>query len=527
MKNQIYILLLCMMSVFAISCSDDEGLQEISVGAPANVDAKITLTQDNSGIVSFLPTAENANSFFINYGDGSPVSDTIAPGETLTHIYEEGTFDATIVALNISGRTEEQSKPVEVSFNPPENVNVLIENDGVQSNTVNVTVTADFASNYEVNFGEDASEPILSGEIGETLSYTYQESGIYTITIEISGASSETVVYVENDFEVLEILTPTVAAPTPTRPSQNVIAIYSDAYTPITVTEFPTSWSNTGFEEIQVNGDNIVKYSNLAFTGIVTDYGNPTDLTGMDFVHFDYWTSDASEFGFKIVNTAVDPVQEDIETVGATVQGEWVSIDIPLDAFNIDRSQVTQLLFDTFGNLSTIHIDNLYFYTDTPSAPTVAAPDPTVDPANVISIYSDAYTPTTVTEFPTTWSGSGFEEVQIEGNNTVKYFDLDFTGIVTSYDTPTDLTSMTHVHFDYWTPDAQSLGIKIVNTALDPVQEDLASVGNITLGQWVSVDIPLNDFNMDRSQVTQILFDNLEPDDASITVFIDNLYFYN
>ena len=527
MKKQFFILWLSMIAVFSVSCSDDEGLQDPQISAPSNIDTKITMTDDNSGVVSFLPTAENATSFFIDYGDGAPLSDTIPPGETLSHTYGEGTFDATIFASNVSGRISQVVTPVDVNFNPPQNLSVLIENDGVESNTVNVTVSADFASNFEVDFGEEGNNSTVSGVIEETVSYTYQQPGIYTITVVVTGASSEATTYIEEDFEVLEVLNPIVAAPTPTRPAPNVISIFSDTYTPITVTEFPTSWSDTDFEEIQINGNAVVKYSNLAFTGIVTQYDNPTDLTEMDFVHFDYWTPDATELGFKLVNTAVDPVQEDIETVGATVQGEWVSVDIPLDAYDMDRSQVTQLLFDTFGNRATVFIDNLYFYTDAPTVPAVPAPEPTVDAANVISIYSDAYTPTTVTEFPTTWSGSGFEEVQINGNNTIKYFNLDFTGIVTDYGNPTDLSAMTHVHFDYWTPDAQGLGIKIVNTALDPVQEDLETVGTVTLGQWVSVDIPLDDFNMDRSQVTQILFDNLVPNDASITVYIDNLYFYN
>ncbi len=167
-------------------------------------------------------------------------------------------------------------------------------------------------------------------------------------------------------------------------------------------------------------------------------------------------------------------------------------------------------------------MDNLYFYKVPPTEPGVAAPTPTVDPANVISIYSDAYTPITVTEFPTSWSNTGFEEIQVEGNNTIKYFDLVFTGIVTDYNNPTDLTGMTHVHFDYWTPDATTLGLKLVNTVIG--EEDIESPATITTGNWISVDIPLDDYAIDRSQVTQILFDALG---NTATVFIDNLYFYN
>ena len=320
---------------------------------------------------------------------------------------------------------------------------------------------------------------------------------------------------------------PLVAAPTPTIDAANVISIYSDAYTPITVSELPTEWSNSGFEEIQIEGNNTINYSDLVFTGIVTDYGNPTDLTGMDFVHFDYWSLDVSTLGLKFVNTAVDPAQEDIESPETIELGTWVSVDIPLDDYALDRSQITQILFDALGNTANLYIDNLFFYSAPPTEPSAAAPTPTIDAANVISIYSDAYTPITVSELPTEWSGAGFEEFQLEGNNTNKYFNLDFTGIVTDYGNPTDLTAMTHVHFDYWTADGTELGMKLVNTGVDPAQEDLESVGTVMQGQWVSVDIPLDDFAMDRSQVTQILFDNLVANDASITVYIDNLYFYN
>jgi hypothetical protein len=527
MKTQFFILYLAMIAVLTVSCSDDEGLQEIPIGAPSNINAKINFTQDNSGLVTILPTAENANSFYADFGDGSELSDTISLGESFSHIYEEGTYDLTLVAMNAANKETETVQPLEVSFNAPENLEVTIENDGVESNTVNVSVTADFATSFEVDFGEDGADSVLSGSIDETLSYTYQQPGPYTITVEVMGAAAQTTIYVEEDFQVEEILEPLVAAPRPETPSPNVIAIYSDRYTPITVTELPTSWSDTNYEEVQIEGNDVIKYSNLAFTGIVTDYGNPTDLSDMDYVHFDYWTPDATEISFKLVNTALDPAQEDIESVGTITQGQWVSVVLPLSAYDMDRSQVTQLLFDTLGNPATVYIDNLYFSKEVPQQPTVGAPVPTQDASNVISVYSDTYTSTTVSELPTTWSGSAYEEVVIDGNNSMLFTNFDFLGIVTDYGNPTDLTSMTHVHFDYWSPNAESLGLKLVNTTYDPAQEDLENAGDLTLGEWVSVDIPLADFDMDLSGVTQLIFDNLEAGDADDTVYIDNFYFYN
>ncbi len=456
-------LILTLLSVFILTtCSDDDRDTNYlsNVEAPTDVSLLFNVTQDNTGLVTMTPSGEGAMIFEVFFGDDTEGSVQLEPGEIVSNVYQEGTYTVRTIATGVNGLTTEVEQQLVVSFQAPQNLIVTIENDGTVSNTVRVNATADFGVSYEVDFGEDGDDDIRTANIGEEIVYEYAAAGIYTITVTAFSAAIETVQYVEEDFEVTEVLQPVTPAPTPSTPAPNVIAIYSDAYTPITVTEFPTDWSNTGFEEIEVEGDNIVKYSNLAFTGIVTDYANPTDLTVMDYVHFDYWTTDASALSFKIVNTAVNPVQEDIESAGTIVQGEWVSVDIPLDDYDMDRSQVTQLLFDTLGNLATVYIDNIYFWVETPSAPLVAAPTPTNDPADVISIYSDAYTPITVTEFPTSWSNSGFEEIQLEGNNTIRYFDLAFTGIVTDYGNPTDLTEMEFVHFDYWTPDASIFRFK-------------------------------------------------------------------
>lgn len=525
MKTNFYKILMIFAVIGLIACEDDEGLDQANVPMPQNLSLEFSVTQDNSGVVSMIPKGNATNSFKINFGDESEPVSGINPGDVVENQYAEGSYQVELTGFNIKNDSVSVTQDLVVSFQPPQNLDVVIENDGVVSNTVNVTVNADFAFTYEVDFGEEGVDSIVQANVEETATYTYQNPGLYDINIVVSGAASETTSFTEEDFEVTEILEPVVGAPSPTQPAQAVISIFSDSYDSITVSEFPTEWSDTDFEEIQIGDNNVVKYTNLAFTGIVTDYANPTDLTDMDFVHFDYWTPNATDLGFKMVNTVIS--EEDIKDVGTPTIGEWVGVDIALDDYNMDRSQVTQLLFDALGSPATVYIDNLYFYKDIPEAPAVAAPTPTVDASNVLSIYSDAYSSITLNEIPTSWSSSGFEEVQIDNNNTIKLSDFDFVGIVTNYDSPTDLSGFSSLHFDYWTPNAEELGIKLVNTALDPIQEDLEDVGTVTLGEWVSVDIPLADFNMDLSQVTQLIFDNLVENDNDDSVFIDNFYFYN
>ena len=139
------------------------------------------------------------------------------------------------------------------------------------------------------------------------------------------------------------------------------MSIFSDSYTSVGISELNPNWGQTTtLTPIDIGGNNIWQYDLLNYTGIVTDYGNPTNLSGMKYVHFDYWTPDATVLGLKIVNTVIG--QEDIKFVSNITTGTWVSVTIPLANYNLDFSGITQLLFDTTGGSATVYIDNLYFH---------------------------------------------------------------------------------------------------------------------------------------------------------------------
>ena len=175
-------------------------------------------------------------------------------------------------------------------------------------------------------------------------------------------------------------------------------------------------------------------------------------------------------------------------------------------------------------NIFTGNTDNFYFVTELPDAPTTAEPTPTVAEADVISVFSDAYTNITANEWNPGWGQTTvLTTVDLDGNATLKYELLNFTGIVTDYGNPTDASSKTYVHFDYWTNNATSLGYKLVNTG-EPdgaTKEYEAAVSPIVLGTWTSVDIPLSEYTTNLTGITQMLFSS-----SSATVYIDNLYFY-
>ncbi len=361
MKTFKYILSVVLFVAAVISCTEDEFGSDAFVStavAPANITALFDVTPDNSGLVTITPNSEAGISYTIVFGDETAEPAIVKQGESVQHTYAEASYEVKMVAKGITGLTTEVVLPLEVSFKAPENLVVEITNDEATSNKVNVMATADYGISYDVYFGEEGNDEPVTANIGETASYTYAESGIYTIRVVAKSAAIVTTEYTE-DFEASKIAAPIVKAPVPGKFEVDVVSIYSDAYTDITISEWNPDWAQTTvLSDFVIDGDTSLKYDFFNYTGIVTDYENPTDLSTMEYVHFDYWTNEATNVGFKMVNTVLGEEAEVI--TDNTTFGEWVSIDIPMSEFSMDLTAVTQLVLSSTG--VTVFIDNIYFW---------------------------------------------------------------------------------------------------------------------------------------------------------------------
>jgi len=173
---------------------------------------------------------------------------------------------------------------------------------------------------------------------------------------------------------------------------------------------------------------------------------------------------------------------------------------------------------------STTYIDNFSGTVGevivVPTGPTTNAPTPTVDAGDVISIYSDAYTDITGTNFNPNWGQSTQVNTAYdptgEGTNTViEYSNFNYQG--TEFPS-TDMSAMTKVHFDVWTANEATIQFTPISTG----QENLVSVTS-TGGTWTSVDLNLasNFANVVLSDIFQLKFV------GSGTVYLDNIYFYS
>lgn len=356
--------------VFAITigCSEDNSSVDLdTIKAPNNISALTTVTQDNTGKVTFLPKGEGVTQYEIYFGDDTAKSAIVNPGETVSHVYKEGVYQSKIIGKTLNGKTTEVMQEVVVSFKAPENLKVVITNDLSVSKKVTVTASADFALFYDVYFGEAGKPDPISANNGASVSYVYQNAGVYKIRVVSKSAAIKTTEYTV-DFEATLVTTPsTSAAIPPNRQDGDVISIYSSKYTDVAGTNFYPNWGQaTGFAEFDLNGNKMLNYINLNYQGIALADGTSIDVTKMEFLHMDIWSADLAKLETSLISmtNGEKPVTKDL------VANQWTSIDIPISAFTsqgltvADIFQLKLVAQPTAGG--TIFIDNIYFY-KTPS----------------------------------------------------------------------------------------------------------------------------------------------------------------
>jgi hypothetical protein len=166
------------------------------------------------------------------------------------------------------------------------------------------------------------------------------------------------------------------------------------------------------------------------------------------------------------------------------------------------------------------------------------APVPTLNPANVISIFSDAYSNVPVSYYNgywAPWQTTQSNDFAVLGDNVLNYTNFNFVGIEFS-DPTVNATSMTHLHLDVYIPGPISPGRRLELRLTDFGPNGVFGVddsqslpfvlsNNLVSQSWMSFEIPLSQqigLNS-RSQLAQIIL--LGGDNS--TLYVDNIYFHN
>ena len=241
------------------------------------------------------------------------------------------------------------------------------------------------------------------------------------------------------------------------------------------------------------------------------------------------WKPVISDVGIKLVASSGWALPE--IKVANTLVNQWEELTFDFSAYPNPpgtEGQYDQIVifpdFNMAGRTQTniIYFDNITFNPagTTPVEPTVAAPTPPArDPADVISIYSHAYTNVPGTDFNPNWGQSTIVSFpQIQGNETLKYANFNYQG--TQFGAPINATAMQYLHLDMWTANATSVNVFCIS----PGPVETAYALPITPNTWVSYNIPLSAFtNVNMAELIQFKFDG---GNGSQVIFLDNIYFY-
>ncbi|RNC84262.1 MAG: carbohydrate-binding protein [Winogradskyella sp.] len=180
-------------------------------------------------------------------------------------------------------------------------------------------------------------------------------------------------------------------APIPPANAQNVVSLFSDAYTNEPVRHyngfflFATTQGGAGNDPNNVDisvdfpdgsPDNIINYTQLNFVSIGTYETVPlVDVSATTHLHIDInirENVDASDFmriSLESGTFSGGPVAGGDFILNSTALSNtnsdgWLSLDIPLSSFSgaVDFSSIGQLFFVSDGTISDIWVDNVYFY---------------------------------------------------------------------------------------------------------------------------------------------------------------------
>ena len=351
------------MLLLVVACTDD--LRDLSyvdtIVVPTNVSAIFNISQDNTGTVTITPSAEGAVNYDVYFDDTVITRVNINQGESVDHIYTEGVYIVKVVAFNMNGVGIEVNEELIVSFKAPENLVVALENDIAISKQVNIRATADFAAVYEFYSGEvGVVQPVVSGNIGSSISYQYAEAGTYTVKVVAKGGAIETAESTL-EFEVTAILAPIEsAAKPPSRNDADVVSVFSGEYTDIADSDFYPNWGqSTQFTAFDLNGDAMLQYSGLNYQGI--NLGAAIDASSLETLHIDIWTSDATSIDIFPLPNGVQPADEKFVTK-TLIADQWNSFDIPMSEFTDQGLSVDDLMQFKFVGSGTVFLDNIYFY---------------------------------------------------------------------------------------------------------------------------------------------------------------------
>lgn len=353
-----YIIAAILLSLGILTaCSDDERSTDFinDIAVPKDVNVVSLLSDDNSGTVTFTPSGTSTSYFTFNFGDGSE-EETIIAGESISHVFGEGNQTITVTAYNAIGKGVEVSTDVLVTFLPPENLEFSISSVPGNSFAVEVSATADFATNYDVYFGEEPNETPVNVVSGSSATYVYDVVGNYTIRVVAKNGGSETI----EATQTVTIENPIILPLTFEDTTQEYVIVGFEGADSEIIDNPVSGGENTSTRVVRTTKTDGSQF----FAGTFTDVDLPIDFSTSGRLSIKSYSPKANiPVRIRLENNG-NTVSAEVD-VNTTVENEWETLVFDFSSqLNPDAEYIRIVIFYEFvpdlpGDGTTYYFDDI------------------------------------------------------------------------------------------------------------------------------------------------------------------------
>lgn len=334
------------LSVFALGilgCEEDDRITDLStITAPTEISAQINIEQDNSGLVSITPTATSASIFEVFFGDTADNSIEIETGETVQNTYEEGVYDLRIVATGVTGLSAEETIPLTVSFQAPQNLEISITPVAGSNFDINVTATADLETNFEFYAGEFAEEEAISFLEGEVITYSYSSVGTYTARVVALSGGAETTEATQEVVIANPLLLPV--------DFEDTMQMYNFIDFEGTQTTVEANPSPDDTNSSAMVAQTIKTAGAAFFAGSIVTLDEPIDFSTLNNIKLDVLAPAAGITVKMKLENATDPnISAEVDVIN-TVANAWETLTYDFSGADLTQEYSKIIVFFDFGN---------------------------------------------------------------------------------------------------------------------------------------------------------------------------------
>ena len=522
MKSILIIAMIAMLGIFT-ACEDDE-----KKAADPFASFQYEVSEDNALKVTFTNTSENAESYKWDFGDGETSEE-----ENPVHEYaEEGSYDVVLTATNADGVSTDVTKTLELG------PNLLTDDDSktwklIREGTVmGIGPDADSYTEWW-SLENDGSRPCVFKQ-----TWTFNSDG--TMEFDDGGMMwGDDHVFAGTDLEgtCFEATDQNMVNTDGDNVSEWLSGTYDYNYDPSAGTlELIGKGAWMGLIKVTPGGDVKVPQESVTYDVTITEEADydlmVVSVSGdgfywqFNYVSYDDWDNQPEVVSFMVdFDFTIDDYTVTFENLSKDAtsyswdfgDGSTSTEENPTHTY-AEEGSYDVVLTGTDANGDTKEVTKSVSISLTPEE---LAPTPDEPEADVISVYSDAYTDIEGVNLDPDWGQSTVtEEVEVQSEMILKMSGLDYQGIDFA-DNAQDVSGKSKIHVDIYCSSVTDVNLSLIGGGDEnPVTLTTEE------GVWKSFDIDLSEYTApDLSEIIQLKFDDAGTGDAP-TIFVDNIYFY-